>query len=329
MRVVIPGGSGHLGTLLARSFSEGGHEVVVISRNRGLTRPWRWVAWDGRRLGRWAEEIDGADAVINLAGRSVDCRYTKKNQREILLSRVDSTRVVGEAIAASQNPPHVWLQASTATIYAHRFDAPNDEHTGLIGGNEQGAPKSWHFSIDVARAWERALDEANTPRTRKVKLRSAIVMNAGDGGPFDIYLRLVRFGLGGAHGGGRQWMSWIHSRDFVRAVNWLIDRRFVDGAVNLAAPNPLTNAEFLRELRQARGRGFGLPATKLMLEGGAFLLRTETELLLKSRRVVPARLIESGFRFDFPTWPEAARDLCEEWRRRCERTISIQSQPVR
>lgn len=328
MKVVIPGGSGHLGTLLARSFREGGHEVVVISRNRGVTRPWRWVGWDGRNSGPWVDEIEGSDAVIHLAGRSVDCRYTKANRSEMMRSRVESVRAVGQAIESVKNPPHVWLQASSATIYAHRFDAPNDEHTGIIGGSENDAPKSWRFSIDVARAWEHELDEARTPRTRKVKMRTAIVMNAGDGGPFDIYLRLVRLSLGGAHGDGRQFLSWVHSRDFVRAVSWLIDRRFVDGVVNIASPNPLRNAEFLRELRKAWGRSVGLPATKLMLEVAAFFYRTETELLLKSRRVVPARLLESGFRFDFPTWPEAALDLCEEWRRRCERTISVQSQPV-
>lgn len=317
MKVVIPGGSGHLGTLLARSFSSRGDEVVVISRHRPAeTLPWRWVGWDGRTVGEWVKEIDGADAVINLAGRSVNCRYTEENRREVMQSRTDSTRVVGEAIAAAANPPHVWLQASTATIYAHRFDAANDERHGIIGSNEPDAPGAWKFSIDVARAWEKAFDDAKTPRTRKVKLRSAIVMSTGYGGPFDIYLRLVRFGVGGRHGDGRQYMSWIHETDFVRAVQWLIDHRFTDGVVNLAAPNPLTNADFLREVRQAWGRTIGVPAAKWLLEVAAFIQRTETELLLKSRRVVPTRLLESGFRFEFPTWAEAARDLCARWRTR-------------
>lgn len=328
MKIVIPGGSGRLGTILARGFVAQGHEVVVISRSLPATHPWRWLEWDGKTPGEWAGEIDNADVVINLAGRSVDCRYTARNMREIMESRVASTKVVGEAIARAARPPHTWLQASTATIYAHRFDAANDERNGLIGGGEQDVPRNWDFSIDVARAWESAMDAAAAPRTRKIKMRTAVVMNAGDGGAFDQYLRLVRVGLGGAHAGGKQFMSWIHARDFFRAVQWMIEHPFLDRVVNVTAPNPLPNAEFMRELRHAWGRRVGLPAAKAMLEIGAFVLRTDTELILKSRRVTPTRLLETGFRFEFPTWPEAARDLCERWRHRGERSISLQSQPV-
>jgi uncharacterized protein (TIGR01777 family) len=210
----------------------------------------------------------------------------------------------------------VWLQSSTATIYAHRYDAPNDELTGVMGGNEPDAPEAWNFSIDVARAWERACDEAPTPHTRKIKMRSAIVMIAHRGGAFDILLSLVRRGLGGASGDGRQYVSWIHSRDFVRAVRWLIDRPHVDGAVNLAAPEPLPNREFMRALRHAWGSRIGMSSPAWLLEIGVRLLRTETELVLKSRRVVPSRLLREGFTFDFPSWPAAARDLCAEWRDR-------------
>jgi len=303
-KIVIPGGTGHLGTLLADYFGSLGHEIVLISRHEPARRTWRWAPWT-----ELENEVDGSDAVINLAGRSVDCRYNAKHRREIMESRVESTRRVGEAIANAIRPPHVWLQASTATIYAHRLDAANDEHTGIIGGEETDVPREWHFSIDVARAWEAAVDEAKTPRTRKVKMRSAIVMSAGYGGPFDIFLLLARLGVAGAQAGGRQYVSWIHQRDFVRAVEWLIDHRFTCGAVNLAAPDPLPNAEFLRAIRKAAHVPIGIPAAKWMLEAGAFFHRTETELLLKSRRVVPARLLESGFDFEFPTWPEAARDL--------------------
>ena len=310
MKIVIPGGSGHLGTLLARHFHAAGDQVVVISRTPGLlSLPWRRVAWS-----ELASEIEGADVVINLAGRSVNCRYTTRHRKEIIRSRVESVQAVGEAIGRAANPPHVWLQMSTATIYAHRFDAPNDECTGRIGGEEPDAPAGWHFSIDVARAWEKAVDDAKTPRTRKVKMRSAIVMSTFRGSPFPIYLGLVRFGLGGAHAGGRQWMSWIHENDFVRAVDWLIGHPFVDGVINLASPNPLTNEEFLRETRTAWGRRFGLPAAKWMLEVGAFVHRTETELLLKSRRVIPRRLLQGGFRFEYPSWPEASRELCARMR---------------
>jgi uncharacterized protein (TIGR01777 family) len=315
MRVAIPGGSGQVGTVLARAFHAGGDEVVVLSRNPSAA-PWRVVPWDGRTFGPWAGELDGADAVINLAGRSVNCRYNAENRRAILESRVDSTRAVGEAIGRASRPPAVWLQASTATIYAHRYDAPNDEDHGIIGGAEPGAPDTWRFSIDVARAWERALDEAVTPHTRKVKLRSAMTMSPDRGGVFDVLLGLVRHGLGGASGDGRQFVSWIHDEDFVRAVRWLIAHEELDGPVNLTAPNPVPNAEFMDDLRKAWGIRFGLPATDWMLEVGALFLRTETELVLKSRRVVPGRLMRSGFTFRYPTWPEAAGELCRRWRER-------------
>ena len=313
-KVVIPGGSGQVGGILARALGELGWEVVVLSRSPGSGRgPGRVVGWDGRTLGGWAAEVDGADVVVNLAGRSVDCRYSARHRREILDSRVDSTRVVGEAIGQAKRPPRVWLQAGTATIYAHRFDAPNDEATGRIGGSEPDASDSWRFSIAVALAWEAALAEAETPATRKVVLRSAMIMSPDPGGVFAVLRRLVRLGLGGRAGSGEQYVSWIHEADFIAAVRWLIDRDDLSGPVNIAAPDPRPNAEFMRALRRASGVPVGLPAVPWMLELGAFALRTETELLLKSRRVVPRRLLDSGFRFQFPTWPEAAADLCQRW----------------
>lgn len=314
LKIVIPGGSGQVGTLLARAFHERGDEVVVLSRTQNHASPWRTVIWDGETLGPWTTEFEDADAVINLAGQSVNCRYTKANRRIIIDSRVKSTRIVGQAIAETYNAPRVWLQASTATLYAHRYDAPNDEHTGIIGGAEPNAPDTWRFSIDVVKKWERELNAAAAPLTRKLLMRSAIVMSPSRGGPFDLLLRLVRFGLGGSFGDGREFLSWIHDRDFVRTVDWLIQREDLSGPVNLAAPNPLPNSEFMRSLRKASGVPFGLPSTEWMLELGAFVLRSETELMLKSRRVVPSRLLDSGFSFLFPNWPEAARDLCGRWR---------------
>jgi uncharacterized protein (TIGR01777 family) len=313
MKIVIPGGSGQVGTLLARAFVGDGHEVVVLSRNP-QEAPWRVVRWDAETIGDWAAEIEGADVLINLAGRSVNCRYNSKNRRLIKASRMNSTRAVGEAIARAARSPRVWLQARTATIYAHRYDAPNDETTGILGGSEEGAPDTWRFSIDVANSWEQAAEAINVLQTRKVLLRSAMIMSPDAGCVFDRLLRLVRWGLGGASGEGRQYVSWIHDRDFIRAVYWLMDHAELEGPVNLASPNPVPNAEFMRTLRAAWGIGFGLPATRWMLEIGAFFLRTETELILKSRRVVPGRLLQSGFLFQLPTWAEAAADLCRRWR---------------
>ena len=314
MTIVLPGGSGQVGTLLARHFHAAGHAVVVLSRSP-VPAPWRVVAWDARTVGGWAAELDGADVVVNLAGRSVNCRYTAANRRAIRDSRVESARVVGAAIARAERPPRVWLQAGTTTVYAHRFDAPNDEATGLLDDGPD-APATWRFSQEVARAWEAEAAAADTPATRKVVLRAAMTMSPDRGGVFDVLLGLVRRGLGGAAGDGRQFVSWVHAADFVAAVEFLIARDDLSGPVNVCSPEPLPNAEFMRALRRAWGVPVGLPAARWMLEVGTWLLRTESELVLKSRRVVPGRLAAAGFRFRFPDWPAAARDLCGRWRAR-------------
>lgn len=280
---------------------------VALSRKEDAHA--RVVGWDGRTLGAWASDVDGADAVINLAGRSVNCRYTRANLKEMMDSRVDSTRAVGRAIEQARRPPRVWLQMSTATIYAHRFDAPNDELTGRIGGDEPGVPAYWRISIDIATAWERALQEAATPATRKVALRTAMVMSLEPGAVFDVLLGLTRRGLGGPLAGGRQFVSWIHEQDFMRAVELLLERDDLEGPVNITAPAPLSQRDAMAALRAAWGVQGGLPATRWMAEVGAFFLRTDTELVLKSRRVVPRRLLEAGFRFEFPEWEAAANDL--------------------
>lgn len=310
MKVVLPGGSGHLGRVLSRALTGQGHEVVVLSRRAGGPGPWtRSVRWDGRTPGAWTEEVDGSDVVVNLAGRSVNCRYTAANLREMMTSRTDSARVVGGAIERAERPPRVWLQMSTATIYAHRYDAPNDETTGVLGGGEPGAPAYWGYSVDIARAWEREQERAETPRTRKVALRTSMVMSPEPGGAFEMLLRLTRLGLGGPVAGGAQYLSWIHEDDLLRAIDLLVARDDLSGPVNLAAPEPLPYRDFLRALRAAAGVRFGLPATRWMAELGAFFLRSDTELLLKSRRVVPGRLLEAGFEFEFPRWAAAAEDL--------------------
>ncbi|MBX9360364.1 DUF1731 domain-containing protein [Streptomyces sp. WAC04114] len=313
MKFVMPGGTGQVGTVLKRALSAAGHDVVVLSGNPAGPGE---VHWDGETPGPWAAEIDGCDVVVNLAGRSVNCRYTPANLRQMMDSRVHSARAVGEAIAAAGRPPRVWLQMSTATIYAHRFDAPHDESTGVIGGTEPGVPGYWGYSVDIAKAWEREQESAGTPRTRKVALRAAMVMSPDRGGVFDVLLRLARLGLGGPVGGGAQYMSWIHDRDFARAVEFLVARDDIEGPVNLAAPEPLPQRAFMRALRAAGGVPVGLPATRWMAEIGAFVLRSDTELLLKSRRVVPGRLLEAGFAFERPEWPQAADDLVRRLRGR-------------
>ena len=313
LRIVLVGGSGHVGTLLARYFQRQRNEVCVLART-SFSAPWRVVAWNGLHLDEWVEALDGTDVVINLAGRSVDCRYNAANKAAILESRIQSTRLVGQAIQTLSRPPSVWLNASTATIYRHATDRAMDEETGELGGAETTLPDTWRFSIEVATLWEETFFAANTPKTRKVALRSAMTMSPDRGGVFDALLRLVRFGMGGRFGSGQQYVSWVHERDFVRAVEFLIANEHINGAVNVASPNPLTNAGFMKDLRDAWGTCVGLPATEWMLEVGAFFLRTETELILKSRRVVPRRLLCEGFTFEFPEWREAAEELVARWR---------------
>lgn len=313
MKIVIPGGTGQIGAVLARAFQKDGHEVLVLSR-KPRAAPWHVEHWDPANVGDLAAKLESSDVVINLAGRSVNCRYHAANRREIICSRVQSVRAVGEAIACAQRPPRLWLQASTATIYAHTYGPPHDEILGVIGGSEPGVPETWRFSINVATSWEQAFDEMETPKTRKIKLRSAMTMSPDRGGIFDALLGLVRWGCGGAMGHGRQYVSWTHEADFIRALYFLIEHEHISGAVNVCSPNPLPNRQFMAELRKAWGIAVGLPATAWMLEIGALLRRTETELLLKSRRVFPGRLLREGFSFAYPEWPQAVRELCARWR---------------
>lgn len=333
LRIVIPGGEGHLGRLLARRFSGQGHLVTTLSRPRHSSfaaerqtcqklNAWETAIWDGKTIGLWVEHLENADILINLAGRSVDCCYTARNRAAILHSRVESTAVLGKAIESLKFPPRLWLNSSTATIYRHSFDRDMDEATGELGGSEPDAPETWRFSIDVARQWERSFFASNTPRTRKIALRSAMVMSAEPGGVFEVLLRLVRSRLGGAWGTGRQYMSWIHEEDFLRSLEFLIRRDDITGVVNLAAPRPLPNEQFLSHLRNAWGASIGLPSSAWMLEIAAFFLRTETELLLKSRRVVPGVLQDHGFEFLFSRWPDAASDLVRRWRTKAGTTAS-------
>ena len=296
-KIILAGGSGFLGAVLAEFFAAKGSEVVILTRNpKPRTRLIREVRWGGETIGDWQRKLEGARALINLAGVSVNCRYHASNRKLMLDSRLNSTRVLGEAIARCANPPPAWLNSSTATIYRHNFGPAWDE-SGEIGGCPEAKDI---FSVHIATEWERVFSEAKTPRTRKVAMRSAMVLGHGKNSVLPNLLRLARLGLGGSLADGRQFVSWIHEEDFCRAVEWIIEHESLSGPVNLAAPNPVTNAEFMATIRQVCRAPFGLPAKRWMLEIGAFVLRTETELLIKSRRVVPGKLLADGFVFRHP-----------------------------
>lgn len=305
-RLMLAGGSGFLGQALARHFQALGWEVVVLTRSPQSQRIAREVGWDAETLGAWVSELEGAAAVVNLTGRSVDCRYNAANRRLIMDSRVNSTRVIGQAIAQCAQPPRVWLNASSATIYRHTFGPAWDES----GADFAATPEVQdEFSLAVIHAWERALNEAPTPRTRKVALRTTMVLGRAHNSVFPVLRRLARLGLGGRMGSGEQFVSWLHETDFLRAVEFIIAHDELSGPVNCASPNPVPNHELMRAFRELVRMPGGLPATRWMLEVGAFFLRTETELILKSRRVVPGRLLRSGFEFRFPELRGALADL--------------------
>lgn len=330
MRILIPGGSGQVGTILARHLHADGHEVTVLSRSpqTQASHPWRTLPWDGLTPGPWTEEVHRSDAVIHLSGRSVNCRYTPQNRHAIFDSRIKPTLLLGEIIAASPTPPRIWMNASTSTFYLHAFDRPQDEFTGELGDlpSERGTrepanlPETWSFSIDVASQWEKAFLSIPTPRTRKIRLRSSMVMSPDPGGVFSVLSNLVRTGLGGSIGSGRQFVSWIHDLDYCRATDLLLTQPEITeetgGVVNMTAPEPLPNRDFMRALRNAWHMPAGLPAAEWMIEIGTFLMRSESELVLKSRRVVPAMLLKHGFEFSYPVWTAAAQDLVSRMRAR-------------
>ena len=325
LRIVMPGGSGQIGRMLAAFFQERGHHVTVLTRGP-YTAPWQTVHWDGETLGEWVETLEGADACIHLSGKSVNCRATRKNRQALYDSRIGPTKLLHRAMESIENPPRVWMNASTATIYRHatpgtEFDRDMDEATGEIGGGElisahRRAPRKWDRTIGLAKAWEAAFFSAPTPRTRKVALRTSLVFSPAAGNIFMVLSNLVRWGLGGTQGNGRQYVSWIHEEDFARAVEFLVEHEEIDGPVNLAAPHPLPNREFMATLREAWDMPNGIWAPAPVIALGAFFLRTEPELVLKSRRVAPGKLLEAGFAFRFPEWAEAAEDLVRQWRNR-------------
>jgi len=298
-RIVIAGGSGFLGRSLAAHLADHGAEVIVLTRNpnQSIDRA-RVVPWNGRTLGDWTAELDGAAALVNLAGRSVDCIKTPDHCDEILRSRVESTRALGAAARAASAPPPVWVQMSTAHIYgdppAERCDESSSTGHGL-------AP-------DVGRAWEAAYHDAKPPNARGVVLRTSFVIGRG-GGALERLRTLTRFGLGGTVGHGRQGMSWIHERDMNRLFTCAITDDSMTGLYVATAPNPVPNREFMRELRRAMKMPVGLPAPAPLVRLGApLVMRTDPELALYGRYVIPTRLLAEGFEFEFPDLAPALDD---------------------
>ena len=317
MKIVIPGGTGSIGRLLTESDLFKKHDLVVLSRGRGQSSQVRMVPWDGQTLGEWASEIDGADIVINLSGQSVKCLYTDKNLKTLKDSRIKSTQVIGQAIRQAKKPPHLWIQMSSAAIYKHRFDAPNDEETGHIGESPD-IPVVWKNIVQLVQDWEEALYSSQTDHTRKIAIRSGIVMDLSPGGAFDIFLKLSRFGLGGTIAGGKQMVSWVHKSDFINAINFLIQNDTITGPVNMCSPQPLSQAEFMKILRETAGVKWGLPATKWMIELSSYFIGIDSELSLKSRYAIPKVLMDNKYSFLFPDWPSAAKDLYTQWKEKKE-----------
>lgn len=306
-KIVIAGGTGFIGRALAAFFGKD-NDVVILGRHVPADPPnangyrIQYLQWDGLRVEKhWAAAIDGSDLVINLAGKSVNCRYTSKNKQEIFDSRTDSTRAIGLAIRDAVVPPKVWINAASATIYRHAEDHPQDEYTGEIGDG---------FSVQVCKKWEKVFDEQRTPFTRKVALRIAITL--GTGGVIVPYLHLLKFGLGGRQGSGRQMYSWVHIEDLCRVVRWVYERDKVEGIYNVCSPHPISNRQFMKSLRKAGGTRMGLPVFTWMLKLGALLIGTETELVLKSRWVLPAKLLETGFIFKHPDIEDALKDVIQK-----------------
>jgi NAD dependent epimerase/dehydratase family enzyme len=342
-KIILAGGTGFIGQALTARWGKD-NQVIILSRqsagaqNNSYKRKLLSAAdgyhitywhWDGRSVEKhWANALEGADLVINLAGRSVNCRYTPRNKQEIFDSRTDATRAIGQAIREAVVPPKLWINAASATIYRHAQDRPQDEYTGDITdhrsvarradisdvtakGHISGKDQSRHFKDDfsvlVCKRWEKTFEEQRTPFTRKVALRIAITL--GEGGVIIPYLRLLKLGLGGRQGSGRQMYSWVHIEDLGRAAEWFLDHPELEGVYNVAAPGPVTNAYFMSALRRLTGHRLGLPAPAWLLKIGAVVIGTETELVLKSRWVVPTKLQETGFVFKYAQVDAALRSI--------------------
>ncbi|WP_347052996.1 TIGR01777 family oxidoreductase [Flavobacterium olei] len=298
-KLIIAAGTGFLGKVLINHFKNKFEEIVILTRGKSKNIDGiKYVNWNAKTFSGWENELENATVLINLAGKSVDCRYTAKNKKEILLSRIESTKILNKAVLNCKNPPRHWLNSSTATIYRFSLDKKMDEVDGEIGND---------FSINVALSWEKAFFKTETPNTLKTALRTSIVLGK-KGGAFIPLKTLAKIGFGGKQGKGNQFVSWIHEEDFARAVDFILEKELI-GKINIVSPKPVQNVDFMKKLRKAVGFPFGVPMSKFLLEIGSFFIRTETELVLKSRNVIPKRLLDNGFEFKFGNVDEAFQDL--------------------
>ena len=299
-KIIIAGGTGFLGTNLVAHFRQRNDQIVILTRGGSHSDgSLKYVTWDGKSVGPWATELESADVLINLNGKSVDCRYTNKNKELIYSSRLDATAILGKVIKQLANPPALWINASSATIYRHSEDRDMDEYTGELGAG---------FSVDVCNKWEDQFNRAEVGNTRKIIIRTAIVLGRKNSALKPLKI-LATIGLGGKQGSGKQYFSWVHEQDFVSIIDFFIKNPTTSGIYNVCAPSPVPNEYFMLALRRAVGFPFGIPLPKALLEFGALLIDTETELILKSRRVVPKKLLDAGFQFQFKNIDAALDDL--------------------
>ncbi|BFM42415.1 TIGR01777 family oxidoreductase [Flavobacterium sp. CFS9] len=298
-KLIIAAGTGFLGQVLIRHFKNKFEEIVILTRGKSqIIDGIKYVNWNAKTFSGWESELENTSVLINLAGKSVDCRYTSKNKKAILLSRIESTKILNKAVLNCKNPPKQWLNSSTSTIYRFSLDKPMDETEGEIGND---------FSINVALSWEKAFFKTETPNTLKTALRTSIVLGKNGGALLPLKI-LARIGFGGKQGKGSQFISWIHKDDFASAIEFIIKKEMT-GKINIVSPTPIPNTDFMQKLRKAIGVPFGIPLNKFFLEIGSFIIRTETELVLKSRNVIPKRLQENGFEFKFDTLEKALKNL--------------------
>ena len=292
MKIIIAAGTGFLGRNLENYFLDKNYEVKILTRNPKRKNE---IFWDAKTIGIWKDELEHADVLINLAGKSVDCRYNDKNRKEIYNSRIDSTRVLQKAIDKCQNLPKIWLNASSATIYVHSETHLNTEKNGIIGDD---------FSMNICKSWEKEFFKTENQSIRKVALRTSIVLGK-NGGAFPKFKQISKLGLGGKQGRGNQLMSWIHIDDFCEAVNFIIENENLEGAINITAPKPLSNEDMMGQIRKKIKVSFGIPSPVWLLELASVFIKTETELMLKSRNVYPEILLENGFKFQFNDFHQA------------------------